>query len=68
MLGSMSDLSTNDSIDALYKRGEEAGRLELSEIASAVEELDLEPGALEAIYAEAERRGIEVEDDCSNSG
>src|SRR5438874_2314083 len=66
MLGTMSDISANETIDALYRRGEEAGRLELSEIASAVEELDLEPGALEAIYAEAERRGIEVEDDVSN--
>src|SRR3954447_20455704 len=66
MLGKMSDTSASDTIDALYRRGEEAGRLELSEIASAVEELELEPGALEAIYAEAERRGIEVEDDVSN--
>src|SRR4051794_24710069 len=68
MLGKMSEMSANPSIDALYRRGEEAGRLELSEIAAAVEELDLEPGALEAIYAEAERRGIDVEDDCSNGG
>jgi len=64
----MSDTSANETLDALYRRGEEAGRLELSEIASAVEELELEPGGLEAIYAEAERRGIEVEDDCSNGG
>ncbi len=63
----MSDLSSNDALDALYRRGEEAGRLELSDISSAVEELELEPGAVEAIYAEAERRGIEVEDDCSNT-
>jgi RNA polymerase primary sigma factor len=62
----MSELSANEAIDALYRRGEEAGRLELSEIASAVEEFELESGALEAIYAEAERRGIDVEDDCSN--
>src|SRR5437868_7214673 len=68
MLGKMSDTSANETLDALYRRGEEAGRLELSEIASAVEELELEPGGLEAIYAEAERRGIEVEDDCSNGG
>jgi len=62
----MSDMSTHDVVEALYRRGEEAGRLELSEIAAAVEELDLEPGGLEAIYAEAERRGIEVEDDVSS--
>jgi hypothetical protein len=62
----MSDMSTHDAVEALYRRGEEAGRLELSEIAAAVEELELEPGGLEAIYAEAERRGIEVEDDVSS--
>src|SRR3954449_11595057 len=66
MLGKMSDTSANETLDALYRRGEEAGRLELSEIAAAVEELELEPGGLEAVYAEAERRGIEVEDDVSN--
>jgi hypothetical protein len=36
MLGKMSDTSANETLDALYRRGEEAGRLELSEIASAV--------------------------------
>jgi RNA polymerase primary sigma factor len=62
----MSEMSVNETLDALYRRGEEAGSLELSEIAAAVEELDLEPGDLEAIYAEAERRGIDVGDDVSN--
>src|SRR5947207_579719 len=66
MLGKMSDISPNDALDALYRRGEDAGRLELSEIAAAVEELELGPGALESIYAEAERRGIEVDDDVSS--
>jgi RNA polymerase primary sigma factor len=61
----MSELTANEALDALYRKGEEAGTLELSEIASAVEELELEPGGLEAIYAEAERRGIDVEDDVS---
>jgi len=62
----MSDMSGNETLDALYRKGEESGSLELSEIAAAVEELELEPGALESIYAEAERRGIEVDDDVSN--
>src|SRR3954452_8245865 len=66
MLGKMSDTSANETLDALYRRGEEAGRLELSEIAAAVEELELEAGGLESIYAEAERRGIEVDDDVSS--
>src|SRR5512133_2929216 len=64
----MSEMSPPDALDALYRRGEEAGRLELSDIASACEELELEPGAMEAIYAEAERRGIEIDDDVSNGG
>src|SRR5919201_1406759 len=62
----MSEMSANETLEALYRRGEESGSLELSEIASAVEELELEPGSLETIYAEAERRGIEVDDDVSN--
>src|SRR3954447_20333631 len=64
----MSDMSANDALDALYRRGEENGRLELSEIASAVEEFELEQGAMEAIYAETESRGIEIDDDVSNAG
>ena len=62
----MSEMSANEALDALYRKGEEAGTLDLSEIASAVEELELEPGGLEAIYAEAERRGIDAEDDVSS--
>src|SRR5690349_1042177 len=64
----MSEMSSSETLDALYRKGEESGSLELSEIAAAVEELELEPGSLEAIYAEAERRGIEVDDDVSNKG
>src|SRR3954468_4148597 len=62
----MSEMSSNEALDALYRKGEDSGSLELSEIAAAVEELELEPGALESIYAEAERRGIEVDDDVSS--
>ena len=53
------------TLDALLHKGEDAGCLELSDIASAVEELDLEEGALERVCAEAEQRGIEVRDDCA---
>jgi len=35
----MSEMPANDALDALYRRGEEAGRLELSDIASACEDL-----------------------------
>src|ERR687887_1627307 len=62
----MNEMSASETLEALYRRGEESGSLELSEIVSAVEELELEPGSLETIYAEAERRGIEVDDDVSN--
>ncbi|HZQ03110.1 MAG TPA: sigma-70 family RNA polymerase sigma factor [Gaiellaceae bacterium] len=50
-------------LEALLERGEERGRLELSEVEQVVEELELEAEALEALYAELERRGIELDDD-----
>jgi len=49
------------NVERLLARGEEAGRLDLSVLAAAAEELT--DGDLESLYAEAERRGIEVEDD-----
>jgi RNA polymerase primary sigma factor len=50
---------------ALVERGEERGRLELTEIEQLVEELDLDAEELEALYADLERRGIDVDDDAS---
>ena len=63
----MPEILDTDVVERLLSRGEEAGCLEFSEIAAAVEEVDLPHGAVEDIYAEAERRGIEVSDDCARS-
>jgi len=48
------------AVEPLLRRGEEQGWLEYSAIAAAVEELELDEGGIEAIHAEAERRGIEL--------
>ncbi len=51
------------SLEPLLRRAEEVGSLEFSAVAAAVEELELEEGSIEAVYAEAERRGIDLVDD-----
>jgi RNA polymerase primary sigma factor len=61
----MSVLPSSDVLEPLLRRGETQGCLEYSEIAVAVEDLELANGTLDAIYAEAERRGIEIMDDCA---
>src|SRR5579862_6217425 len=50
-------------LETLVERGEEQGQLELSEVERLAEELELDAEALEALYAELERRGIELDDD-----
>ncbi len=57
------DPQLRKALDPLLRRGEEAGSLEASAIAAAVEELELDEGDAEAIRVEVERRGIEVLDD-----
>ena len=58
----MAGFAGHPTLQALLQKGEDDGTLEFGEIAAAVEELELEEGALDAFYAEAERRGIEVLD------
>ncbi|MGH2836846.1 MAG: sigma-70 factor domain-containing protein, partial [Thermoleophilaceae bacterium] len=58
----MASYTGHPTLHALLQKGEDEGTLEFGEIATAVEELELEEGALDAFYAEAERRGIEVLD------
>src|SRR5688500_6874849 len=58
----MAGFSGHPTLHALLQKGEDDGTLEFGEIATAVEELELEDGALDAFYAEAERRGIEIQD------
>ncbi len=47
---------------------EAGGRVELSDVERLAEEHGLEGEALEAFYAELDRRGVEVEDDTGRSG
>jgi RNA polymerase primary sigma factor len=63
----MSELTEHWSpeLAALVERGEDRGRLELSEVEQLVEDLELEGDDLEALYAELERRGIDLEDDAA---
>jgi RNA polymerase primary sigma factor len=51
------------ALDALMRQGEESGRLELSELAAAAEEMGLPESSVEELYADAQRRGITVSDD-----
>ena len=59
-----SPAAPNPELDALFRRGEEAGCLTFSEIATALDEAERDDNEVEAVYAEAERRGIELVDDC----
>ena len=52
----------------LLDSAEERGKIELSDIERLADELELEGEALEALYAELDRRGVEVEDDTGRNG
>jgi RNA polymerase primary sigma factor len=54
-------------IAALLARGEERGCLELSDVETLAEELDLGDEALERLYEEIEEHGIRVDDDCGRA-
>src|ERR687885_1870825 len=60
----MTEESGRTPIEALLERGEETGCIEFAEIAEAVEEMNLDDERIEAIYQEAQRRGISLADDC----
>jgi len=49
-------------VEDLLRRGEERGRLEFADVAEAVEGLDIDEEAIEELYREARRRGIELID------
>jgi RNA polymerase primary sigma factor len=63
----MSDVAANPLLAELFRKGEREGSLELSELAGAAEELTLDDGGVEDLYLEAERRGIEIADDCART-
>jgi RNA polymerase primary sigma factor len=55
-------------IRELIEQGEEAGCLNLSEVAEVTQELELEPDEVEAVYERINARGIELSDDCARQG
>jgi RNA polymerase primary sigma factor len=58
----MGEYDPTPAVEALLRTGEQEGALELSAVAEAVEGGD--PGTVQAVYDEAERRGIDLTDDC----
>src|SRR5919199_2594508 len=63
----MSEESVRTPVDELLDRAEESGCLEFSEIAEAVEDMNLDEERVEGLYQEAQRRGITLAEDCSGS-
>jgi RNA polymerase primary sigma factor len=51
-------------VEALLDRGEEQGCINLTELTSLVQTLDLEEEDVDAVYERIEQRGIELTDDC----
>jgi RNA polymerase primary sigma factor len=60
----MSTDASHRELVALLERGEREGCVELSAFGEVVQELGLDEGELESVYAEIEDRGIELKDDC----
>jgi RNA polymerase primary sigma factor len=58
---------TDTRIRDLIERGEEAGCLNLSEVAEAVQGLELEPEEVDSVYEQIRSRGIDLSDDCARS-
>ena len=52
-------------IQSLIDRGEEAGCLNLSEVAETVQSLDLDSEQVETVYEQIHGRGIDLSDDCA---
>src|SRR5918999_6454120 len=62
MLDRMTEEALESRIEDLLQRAEESGTLEFSEVAAAVEGLEIDGDRIEALYREAERRGIDLID------
>src|SRR4029450_13768106 len=67
-MAEMSEGLAERRIDALFERAEEAGCVNMSELAELAQELDLPDDDLTALHERLEARGIEVSDDCANGG
>jgi RNA polymerase primary sigma factor len=55
-------------IRELIEHGEEAGCLNLSEVAEITQEFELEADEVESVYERIRSRGIELSDDCARHG
>jgi RNA polymerase primary sigma factor len=64
----MSEADTSRAIETLLERAADEGCVELSDLAAAAEDLGLDEERLESVYAEAQRRGIDVTDNCGRGG
>jgi RNA polymerase primary sigma factor len=62
------EVGTEPRIQQLIERGEEAGCLNLSEVAELSQALELEPDEVESLYELIHGRGIELSDDCAREG
>jgi RNA polymerase primary sigma factor len=66
------EASTRDGserrIQDLIERGEDAGCINLSELAELTQGLELEPEAVESLYDSLHARGIDLSDDCARQG
>jgi RNA polymerase primary sigma factor len=57
-------ITEHPRIRSLLEHGEEVGCLNLSEFSETVQELELDDDALSEIQDEADRRGLDISDDC----
>jgi RNA polymerase primary sigma factor len=55
-------------IQDLIERGEEAGCINLSELAELTHAMDLDSEAVESLYESIHARGIDLSDDCARQG
>src|SRR4051794_12012419 len=56
---------TESRVQELVERGEEAGCINLSELAELTQALELDSGAVESLYESIQARGIDLSDDCA---
>jgi RNA polymerase primary sigma factor len=68
MDGDLAGLELPADVVALVDQGEREGCLNLSELESTIERLELEDETVGQLYEELDRRDIEVSDDCEREG
>ena len=60
--------TAKDQVEAFLTRGEEQGCLELTEVNTFVQTLELDDDATETLFDELEARHVELRDDCGRKG